>query len=178
MINGNSPEYDRIIPVLDIRYGDRIFEIGYGPGLGVDRISSNYDCFIAGIDFSELMFKEASKRNKKHIKNNKAELNFGDFLTTEIIPNQYDKVFCLNVIYFWDRLDKPFSKIITLLKVGGILCIFMVHRDYLSKFKFTKDGIFNKYTIDNVVDQLGKAGFEDISYHLENDGYIIKCRKR
>lgn len=177
MIKGNSHEYDRIIPEMDIRQNDRIFEIGYGHGLGVDRISSIYDCYIAGIDFSDLMYKQATKRNWKHIQNKKVELYFGDFLKSEIAHNQYDKVFCLNVIYFWDTLDEPFSRIKTVLKDGGLLCIFMAHRDYLNKVKFTKDGIFNKYSIDEVVDRLNFACFSEISYKLENNGYIIKCKK-
>lgn len=177
MIKGNRPEYDRIIPELDICQNDRILEIGYGHGLGVDRISSIYDCYIVGIDFSELMYKQATKRNWKHIQNKKVELVYGDFLTSEIIHNQFDKVFCLNVIYFWDTLDEPFYRIKTVLKAGGLLCMFMAHRDFLNKVKFTKDGIFNKYAIDEVVDKLNFAGFKEISFNLENNGYIIKCKK-
>jgi cyclopropane fatty-acyl-phospholipid synthase-like methyltransferase len=177
MIKGNRSDYDKIIPELDIKPGERIMEIGYGHGVGIDRISSNYDCFVSGIDFSELMFREATKRNKKHIENNKVKLFFGDILSTEIPVSNLDKVFCVNVIYFWDKLDEPFRRIKTMLKQGGLLCMFMVHRDYLNKIKFTKDGIFNKYTVDEVVDQLKSAGFVDVAYNLDNVGYIIKCRK-
>jgi SAM-dependent methyltransferase len=177
MIKGNMCEYERIIPELEIRQNDQILEIGYGHGLGVDRISSIYDCYIAGIDFSELMYRQATKRNWKHIQNKKVELYFGDFLKSEIAQNQYDKVFCLNVIYFWDTLDEPFSRIKTVLKDGGLLRMFMAHRDFLNKVKFTKDGIFNKYSIDEVVDRLKFAGFAEITYNLENNGYIIKCKK-
>ena len=177
MIKGNRSDYDKIISELNIRQNDRIMEIGYGHGVGVDRISSNYDCFVAGIDFSELMFKEATKRNKTHIENKKVELYFGDLLSSELAPNHFDKVFCLNVIYFWDKLEEPFLKIKAMLKEGGTLCMYMAHRDYLKKVKFTRNGIFNKYTIEEVVDQLESTGFKDIGYHLDNKGYVIKGRK-
>lgn len=177
MIKGNSPDYDKIIPELDIKQGDKILEIGYGHGLGVHRILSNYDCHVSGIDFSELMFNEATKRNKKYIERKKAELNFGNFLESEIIPDQYDKVFCVNVIYFWDNLVEPFTKIRTGLKKGGLFCFFMVNTDFLKKVKFTKDGIFNKYSLDQVVDELRTTGFEDISYNTDGKGYILKCKK-
>lgn len=176
MVKGNSYAYDKIIAELEIKQNDRIFEIGYGHGLGIDRILSNYDCFISGIDFSELMFKQAVKRNRKHIDNKKVELYYGDFLTSEIISNQFDKVFCINVIYFWDKLDDPFLKIKTGLKEGGTFCIYMAHRDDLKKMKFTKDEIFNKYTIEQVIDKLKQSGFNDIS-HKYDKGYLIKCRK-
>jgi cyclopropane fatty-acyl-phospholipid synthase-like methyltransferase len=176
MKKGNISAYNKIIPALDIIQNDKILEIGYGHGLGIDMISSDFDCFVSGIDFSELMFKEASKRNKKHIENNKVELHYGDFLSFEMNSNQYDKVFCINVIYFWNQLDKPFTKIYTGLKDDGIFCMYMAHRDNLKKMKFTKDDIFNKYTIDQVVDQLKLSGFMDIHFDY-NNGYLIKCRK-
>ncbi|MCK9617494.1 MAG: class I SAM-dependent methyltransferase [Lentimicrobiaceae bacterium] len=177
MIKNNTIEYDQVIPELEIKQNDRILEIGYGHGIGVDKILSNYDCFISGIDFSKLMFKEATKRNKKYIESKKAELFYGNFLSTEMAPDSYNKVFCLNVIYFWDKLEEPFLKIKTLLKEDGVLCMYMAHKDYINKMKFTKDDIFNKYTIEEVLDKLKSVGFEDISYHFENNGYIIKCRK-
>ena len=160
MIKGNSREYDKIIPELEVNQKDNILEIGYGHGVGVDRIASNFDCKVSGIDFSELMFREASKRNKKHIDNQKVELHYGDFLNSEMIPNQYDKILCLNVIYFWDKLDEPFSKIQSGLKEGGLFCIYMAHRDDLTKVRFAKDGIFNKYSIGQVIDHLKFSGFD------------------
>lgn len=176
MIKGNSFAYDRIISELNIMQNDQILEIGYGHGYGVDRIVTNYNCFVFGIDFSELMFREATKRNKKHIDNNKVELQFGDFLTYEIKSNQYDKVFCINVIYFWENLDLPFSKIKTALKEGGAFCFFMAHQDDLKKMKFTKDEIFNKYSINQVIDKLKSLGFNDVTYSFDK-GYLIRCKK-
>ncbi len=176
MKKGNSFIYDKVISELEIKQNDKILEIGYGHGLGIDKICSNFDCHITGIDFSELMFKEAKKRNKKHIDNKKVELYFGDFIDFELEANQYDKIFCINVIYFWSELDKPFSKIKDGLKNDGVFCIYMAHRDNLKKLKFTTDDIFNKYTIEQVVGDLESLGFRDISYKYDN-GYLIKCKK-
>jgi ubiquinone/menaquinone biosynthesis C-methylase UbiE len=71
MIFGNRATYDKMISELEIKAYDRIFEIGYGHGLGVRKISSKFDCFVSGIDYSELMFNEATKRNRKYIENKK-----------------------------------------------------------------------------------------------------------
>ena len=176
MMLGNRAAYDKMISELEIKANDRIFEIGYVHGLGVRKISSKFDCFVSGIDYSELMFNEATKRNRRYIENKKVELYLGDFLSSELISNQYDKIFCINVIYFWDLLDKPFSKILNGLKNGGAFCLYMVHSGDLEKTKYTQNAIFNKYTIDQVVDNLNLAGFSDIKYKY-NKGYLIKCRK-
>jgi cyclopropane fatty-acyl-phospholipid synthase-like methyltransferase len=176
MTKGNLPVYDKVIPALEIKRHDKILEIGYGLGVGVDRISTAYDCSVTGIDFSELMFKLAGKRNREHIKNGKAELLYGNFLTAEMNPDRFDKIFCINVIYFWEKLNDPFSKVHSLLKADGQFCIFMAHSDFLRKKKFTTDGIFCKYSIGQVTEELRLAGFLDIRYTF-GKAYIIKCRK-
>lgn len=176
MMKGNMPDYLKIIPELDIKQHDKVLEIGYGHGLGVHMILSKYDCSVTGIDFSELMFKQASKRNEKFIESGKLELKYGNLLESNIPPGQYDKIFCVHVIYFWDNLVEPFAKIKTALKEQGMFWIFMAKVDYIKKMKFTKDGIFNKYSIDQVVDALNKAGFKDVSYSPNSKGYIVKCR--
>ncbi len=136
MLKGNNRAYKKVIQALEIKPDDKIFEIGYGSGNGVFRIASDYDCFISGIDFSELMFGEATKRNKIHVDNKRVSLHYGDFLNAEIASNQYNTIFCINVIYFWPNLVKPFSKINTILKPGGLFCIYMMHPNDLNKRKF------------------------------------------
>ncbi|HCT30854.1 MAG TPA: hypothetical protein DIW31_08990 [Bacteroidales bacterium] len=182
MIKGNNYAYEKTIIDLDIKQNDRLYEIGYGHGLGVFKILSNYNCYVSGIDFSELMFKEASKRNSKYIESKRSELTFGDFLTTELPSNLYDKIFCLNVIYFWDNLEVPFAKIRNTLKDGGIFYFFMADRDDLNRLKFTKDDIFNKYSIEQVITSLNNAGFKNITYNSDKGykkerGYYVKCFK-
>lgn len=176
MKKGNMQSYDKILHELEIKDNDIIFEIGYGHGLGIKRILSNNNCYISGIDFSELMYKEATRRNKTFIDDKKLELSLGDFLNFKMKSDYYDKIFCINVVYFWDNLDNPFSKIRDSLKKDGVFCFSMAHRDTLNKLKYTKDNIFNKYTIEQVVDKLNLSGFEEIDYHL-NKVYLIKCIK-
>ena len=176
MKKGNSFAYDTLLELLEIKDQDKVFEIGYGPGIGIDRILTKYNCSISGIDFSKLMYKEASKRNKRHIELNKATLFFGDFLTFELGNSNFDKIFCINVIYFWDDLEKPFANIWNGLKIGGTFCFYMAHADDLKKLKFTEDDIFNKYSIAVVIEKLKLAGFTKIDYHYKK-GYFIKCEK-
>jgi hypothetical protein len=52
----------------------------------------------------------------------------------------------------------------------------MAHSGELKKTKYTQNDIFNKYTIDQVVENLNLAGFSDIKYKLDK-GYLIKGRK-
>jgi SAM-dependent methyltransferase len=177
MTKNNWSEYETLINDLKIQNEDKLLEIGFGPGIGINLISKmGGSCFIYGIDFSELMFKRASRLNKKFIENKKVSLQSGDFIYSEISTCDFDKIFCLNVVYFWDDLKKPFEKVLSLLKEDGLFCFFMANKDDLARLKFTSYDIFNKYSIEQITDALQIAGFKDISYYYKK-GYYIKAKK-
>ena len=171
----NTKFYSELINILDVKDNDKVFEIGYGPGLGIQMLAdTNENCTIEGMDFSELMFREATKRNKKYISRNKVRLSFGDFLSEDFVNKTYDKIYCVNVIYFWNELSIVFDKIASLLNKGGIFCIFMTHEKELQNKKFTQD--FCRYSIETVEEELSKAGFSNIDFKFEN-GYFITAIK-
>jgi len=168
----NRQFYLKIIPELEIKNGDKIFEIGYGPGLGIKMIAEKTkECVIHGIDFSELMYQQAIKRNRKLINQGIVKLTYGDFLTSTTHPEKYNKIFCVNVIYFWSDLYLVFMKIYAMLEKGGTFCIYMAHEKDLGN-DFTDE--FNKYSIEKVVSELKLAGFKEITYSLV-PGYYIKA---
>jgi cyclopropane fatty-acyl-phospholipid synthase-like methyltransferase len=80
MIKGNKAKYESIIKYLDLQPGDKLLEIGYGPGVGINMIAKACtSCTIHGIDFSNLMYRRASKYNKQYIENSTMLLQYGDF---------------------------------------------------------------------------------------------------
>lgn len=176
MKRGNRHAYDKLIPQLEVKGGDRILEIGYGHGIGIDMLCTKFDCRVTGVDFSELMFKEACKRNRKHCTTGRAILHCGDYLDFTEAGGEFDSIIVINVIYFWRDLLAPFGKMYSELKPGGTVCFFMAHRDDLNKLKFTTDDVFCKYTIEQVTEVMQRAGFEEISYVFDK-GYIVKARR-
>jgi cyclopropane fatty-acyl-phospholipid synthase-like methyltransferase len=176
MKKGNRHAYDKLIPQLKVKNGDRILEIGYGHGIGIDMLCSRFDCRVTGIDFSELMFKEARKRNGKHCADGTAILHCGDYLDFTGAGGEFDWVIFINVIYFWRDLADPLGKVYGELRPGGTVCFFMAHRDDLNRLKFTTDDVFNKYTIEQVIEVMQRAGFKEISYNFDK-GYIVTARR-
>ena len=175
MVKRNWERYEELIKLMNIQQNEKILEIGYGPGLGVFNIARrNESCRIDGIDFSKLMHKKATKLNNSFIKKDRVKLMYGDFLNVKIKEN-YDKVFCVNVVYFWDDLSIPFKKIKELIKKGGTLYFYMNHKNGLDQIKITVDKIFNKYSIEEIENSLKDAGFKDINY-IENSGYYISAK--
>ncbi len=176
MIKNNKSKYNKLIEDLNLKPHDKLLEIGYGPGTGIHSIAEMCPtCTIHGIDLSPLMYKRASKYNKAFIDKGNMLLNHGDFLKMPIADNDYDKIFCLNVVYFWDELREPFEKVLSLLKKGGSFHIYMADRNTLMEKK-APDSVFNKYSIEQVAEALKSAGFEDVEHYSEK-GHYIKAKK-
>lgn len=174
MVRHNQKHYDKLIKDLHIQPHDKLLEIGYGPGIGIQMVAKMCsDCKIHGIDFSKLMYKRATKYNKPFIDNGKVQLQYGDFLKTSVIDNNYDKVFCLNVIYFWDELKGPFEKVFSLIRNGGSFHIYMADKSALEK---APDSVFNKYSSDQVAEVLKSVGFQTVE-HYSDKGLYIKATK-
>ena len=180
MIKGNTSIYNTLIKNLEVQPHDKLLEIGYGPGLGINLITrACATCTIHGIDFSRLMYKRASRYNKQNIDKGRVQLQYGDFLETPIVSNDYDedydKIFCVNVVYFWDELKKPFEKILSLLKKSGAFYIYMAHKDTLIEKK-APDGVFNKYSLEQIGEALRLTGFCEVEHYFDK-GYYIKAKK-
>jgi len=172
MVKNNKSNYDKLIEDLDLQPHEKLLEIGYGPGTGINTIAQKCPtCIIHGIDFSSLMYKRASKYNKTYIEKGTMMLQYGDFLKMAAADHDYDKVFCLNVVYFWNELRQPFGKVYSLLKKGCSFHIYMADKNELIK-KRAPDSVFNKYSIEEVVEALKSSGFENVEHYSEKGHYI------
>lgn len=172
----NSDIYIQMVKELKAQDGDKIYEIGYGHGSGVMQLSQNANCVIDGIDFSEVMYHDAVKLNQRLIQEDKVNLTFGDFLLAEINSDYYHKVFCVNVIYFWEDLVKPFAQVHDVLMEGGAFFIYMDSLEEIKNSRFTNDENFNLYNLEFVTAQLAQTGFSTSHQNFAR-GHIIKAVK-
>jgi len=162
-----------MVDEVNAQDGDKIFEIGYGHGIGVYRLANSANCFVGGIDYSKVMYEDAIKLNTKHIVNQKVELSYGDFLESRVLPQFYNKVFCVNVIYFWDDLKAPFLKVKECMVEGGFFWIYMDSKEEIENSRFTNDKNFNLYDVKFVTQNLKEVGFT-VSHYDFGRGHIIK----
>ena len=176
MVKGNQKNYDRLIKNVDLQPYSKLLEIGYGPGIGIRIIAEICStCIIHGIDFSKLMYKRASKYNKQYIDAGRVLLQHGDFLKVPVVHDDYNSIFCLNVVYFWNELRAPFEKVFSLLKTGSSFHIFMADRAFLLEKK-APDSVFNKHSIEQVIETLKATGFITVEHYGEK-GHYIKAKK-
>ena len=118
----NNERTDWTFENLKFKPTDTLLEVGFGPGVTFKKVADNLTSgFIAGIDHSEEMFKQAANRNKKNIDTNKAKLECGAIWDLKYPDDHFDIIFGSNVHFFWEHPEEEFKKLGSLLKSGGRL---------------------------------------------------------
>lgn len=179
---GNVQANLKTIESLEITDNDTVLEIGFGPGAALNQIlTMNGKCIVKGIDFSEVMHEKARKKNCDFITEGRLELIKGDFRTADLKNDGYNKIFGVNVIYFWEDVKAAAEKLLKILKVNGKVAFFMSDKKDLERVGITRTDVFNKYDIDQVENTFRNAGFSNVR-HTEfktkfRTAYILQAQK-
>src|SRR5262245_45224533 len=92
------------VSLLDIQRHDRVLEIGFGPGIAVREISRLADeGYVCGLDHSEEMVRQATKRNADAVRAGRVELRLGSVDRLPTFGELFDKVLAVNAIMLADR---------------------------------------------------------------------------
>jgi len=102
------------------------------------------------------MFSQATEKNTEAIANGKLKLQLGNSDNLPFPDNSFDKIFCINVIYFWDNPKKHLLEIQRVLKPGGRFYATVRTKESMLKMPFTKYG-FSFYDTENWKMQLDKC---------------------
>lgn len=151
---------------LGIRASDDVLEIGYGPGQAIQLVASMVtEGRVCGIDFSDTMLEAATARNESAIDDGIVELRVGDAAFMPYDDESFDKVFCVNVIYFWPEPELQLREILRVMKPGGTVAIYMGDAAEMGGVKITQTGVFDLYPAADVVRMLGEVGFTNARYN-------------
>ena len=150
----NRERSEWVIAQLDLKPSDRVLEIGFGPGADIQR-ASRTAAFVAGIDHSDVMVRQASSRNSAAIRDGRVELKLGTASDLPYPDSLFDCVFAINSAQFWKPLPNALAEIKRVLKPGGRVLLAIQPR--------------NKGATDETTRQVGftmakafaAAGFED-----------------
>lgn len=124
MVRQHKPETIWTIELLNIQQSDSVLELGCGAGYAMKMIlKHNIECKVVGLDLSPTVIRSAMIRNKKALNNEKAKLVQANVKSLPFEDEQFDKVFSIHTIYFWDDLSATISEIVRVLKPGGIFLL-------------------------------------------------------
>jgi len=163
----NALMYKLTIDWMKIKDEDKILEIGIGNGKFIkDMIKKANSGFMAGIDISGTMIKQAQKINKNLINQSKVTIKKSDIQKIPFKNESFDKICTLNTIYFWKNPKKCFQEIYRVLKSKGYLFISLHTKERIKILGFEKHN-FTLYDYDDINKLLERAKFKNIHYKYE-----------
>lgn len=128
----SSSNHDRIrwtMSLLDIQPSDRVLEIGFGPGVAIELASRMATSgFVAGVDHSEVMLRQAARLNVSAIRDGQVELRLGSASQQMSFDQPFDKIFTINSIHFWTDPVECLKKLGNLLRPSGMIAVVLQPR--------------------------------------------------
>lgn len=141
MNKANESLYDFTLKVMKPLDNESVLEIGFGNGKFFDKIFSTAKGLkVTGLDFSKTMFEAATENNRSAIDSGQLILQLGRSDQMPFPDNSFDKIFCINVIYFWDDALLHMQEINRVLKPGGRFYATVRTKESMIKMPFTKYG--------------------------------------
>jgi ubiquinone/menaquinone biosynthesis C-methylase UbiE len=126
----NRLRSSRTVDLLDIRPEDRVLEVGFGPGLAVARAAELATAGkVVGIDHSELMLRQARRRNARAIGAGRVELLLGSAEGLPRLDGRFDKVMAVNVYMFWKDPVSVLRGLREVMNPGGVLALTLQPRN-------------------------------------------------
>jgi SAM-dependent methyltransferase len=124
--SSNRQRNSWVVTLLDVQPTDRILEIGFGPGLAIAELSRRVgpSGHVYGIDRSDVMLRQATRRNAAAIEAGRVTLAPG---TVEQLPSTlngpFDAILAVNSLGFWTTPDERLDDLRRRLKPGGRIAI-------------------------------------------------------
>lgn len=159
----NNDRVDWTFEKLLVQPSDILLEVGYGPGMTLNKVAGNLSSgFIAGIDHSNIMLKQASRKNKIYIEKQKVKLECGTIWDLKYPEDHFDKIYASNVHIFWENPVKEFNQLVRLLKPGGRLVMVFQPRPIKSEDRMTKLKDKVEEIADKIMQQYKEVGLINI----------------
>lgn len=150
------------VSLLGLKSHDHILEIGYGSGMCMERILKKHtNINIDGVDVSETMRKQASKRLEDKIVNQQVHLMTGDIVEITLPDQAYDKIITVNNYTIWDHPKKGLENVFGALKSNGKIAITMQPRE--ENASSAKTRMFAK----QIFNDLTNCSFSNIKIHFK-----------
>lgn len=159
MKNGgyNRAAHDALAP----RLGEKILEIGVGPGLALKHMARKLGPagFVGGVDHAVVAVLRTQRRLRRLIRQGRAAIHPASVSNLPFTDEFFDGAYAVNSSQFWPDLEEDLKEVARVLRSGGRLVITQraANADVKMDFAGAQGGWAR---IDRVAEVLPKAGFE------------------
>jgi ubiquinone/menaquinone biosynthesis C-methylase UbiE len=164
MARTNRASVAWVINLLAVKPWDRVLEIGFGPGVGLELLVREAPrAKFSGVDVSEEMFRQATARNRAAIDDGQVELRLGSAEHLPFLDGAFDKAFSVNSLQVWTDPAAGLREVRRVLRDGGTIA-----------FGFTRHSGQPK---DGLIERFEKAGFADVRIVDGDDCFCVLAMK-
>lgn len=137
----NRSLYEGAWNALELLDGMSVLEIGFGNGLFFRDLSRQANGLkVNGLDLSKEMVDQATARNADLIASGALSLEQGPSDRMPFVDASFDRIFCINVVYFWDDPAPHLCEVRRVLKSGGTFTAILRRRSSMEKLPFAPFG--------------------------------------
>ncbi len=112
------------VSLLEVQPADRVLEVGFGPGLAIAELARRTpDGHVYGIDHSEVMVRQASRRNRAAIRARRVELACAPVGRLPNFDEPLDAILAVNSVGFWADPAGRLRELRRLLRPGGRIAL-------------------------------------------------------
>jgi SAM-dependent methyltransferase len=111
-----------VLSKLSLDEDDRVLEIGSGPGADI-REAARRAGYVTGIDPSEVMVRQARRRNREAVEGGRVDVRLGAMPVLPFNDGAFDKAFAINSFQFWRDKDESSRALFRVVKPGGQVVI-------------------------------------------------------
>jgi ubiquinone/menaquinone biosynthesis C-methylase UbiE len=161
------------VEMLRVQPDDQVLEIGFGHGRAIRMIAERAEAgFVAGIDLSDVMVRQAAKYNLDMIVGGRVEVCQGSVANLPYECGRFTRALAVNNYQCWPNAEFNLVEIHRVMRKGGLLVL------CLRMHSTNRFALAPGFTEDEVADVAGLVrwvGFRDIKIVKRNVGREASC---
>lgn len=167
----NAPMNDLVLSELQVQFGSRILEIGFGGGdLMGKLVKTGLPAQIVGVERSPDAFKVCQDRFQRLIQQGAIEIHLADAAALPFLDQSFTQICTVNTLYFWPDAPQVLIECHRVLAPGSALVIGYASKTYLEQQKLAQHG-FAVYEVTEVEMMMRRAGFTRIKTVSGNNSH-------
>lgn len=156
---------------MNIQPDDFVLDIGCGGGMAIKEITKiTTNGFVAGVDYSETMVRQALKHNSAAVCATRVEIKNGSISNLPFKDEAFDKAYAIESFNFWSDPVAGLKEVYRVLKPRGLIAIatgwskeIPNQRKYAAMAQKMR---FSLYSGREMVDMLAAAGFPQAKFEF------------
>jgi len=110
------------VELLDLHPGDRLLEVGCGPGVAIAAAATR-SAAVVGVDRSAVMVSQARRRNRRAVRAGRVELVTAPVEHLPDFDELFDKALAVNTVGHWDDPVDGLTTLRRVIRSGGRIAV-------------------------------------------------------